>query len=62
MEFAVIVGTPEDGGPPAGHLALWYGDPRGRRISEGNSGGLHPEVWTVPAEFCTFTQTPRVQH
>jgi hypothetical protein len=60
--LAVVVGTPEDGGAPEDHLVLWYGEPRGKRISEGGSGGQHPEVWTVPAEFCTLAQTPRVQH
>ena len=60
--LAVIVGTPEDGGAPEDHLALWYGEPQGRRSSQGGSGGLHPEVWSVPAEYCTFAQSPRIQH
>ncbi|WP_298859818.1 hypothetical protein [uncultured Gimesia sp.] len=60
--LAVIVGTPEDGRAPAGHLVLWYGEPRGRRILEGGSGALHPEVWMVPSKFCTFAQAPRVRH
>ncbi len=60
--LAVIVGTPEDGGAPEDHLALWYGEPQGKRISEGGPGASQPEVWTVPIEHCTIAQTPRVQH
>jgi len=60
--IAVIVGTSRDGGAPEDHLALWYGEPRGRRVSEGGSGGLRPEVWTVPVEFCLPAQTPTVHH
>ena len=60
--LAVIVGTPEDDGAPQEHLALWYGEPRGRRISAGGTGGQHPEVWTVPAEYCTLAATPTVRH
>jgi len=67
--IAVIVGTPGDGEAPADHLALWYGEPRGRRISEGGSGGERPEVWTVPEscaswhrhhEFTTERSWPRI--
>ena len=58
----IIVGTPTDGGAPEDHVTLWYGEPRGKRISDGGSGGQRPEVSTVPAEFCTLAQTPRVQH
>lgn len=60
--LAVIVGTPEDEGAPNDHLALWYGEPRGQRVSEGGSGAPRPEVWTVPAQNCTSAQTPVVQH
>lgn len=42
--LAVVVGTPEDGGAPEDHIALWYGEPPGMRISKGGSGGQHPEV------------------
>ena len=60
--LAVVVGTPEDGSAPEGHVALWFGEPRGKRISEGGVGGQAPEVWTVPAEYCTLAVTPDVRH
>jgi hypothetical protein len=60
--LAVVVGTPEDGGAPEDHLALWYGEPRCKRISEGGVGGQHPEVWTVPAEYCTLAASSVVRH
>ncbi len=60
--LAIIVGTPEDGGAPDGHLALWYGEPRGKRISEGGVGGQHPELWTVPAEYCSLVGRRTIHH
>ena len=50
--LAVVIGTPEDGSAPEAHLTVWYGEPRCTRISEGGVGGQHPEVWSVPAEYC----------
>ena len=60
--LAVVVGIPEDGGAPDGHLALWYGEPSGTPISQGGSGGQHPEVWTVPSEYCILAAAPSVRH
>ena len=60
--LAVVVGTEQDGGAPEDHLALWYGDPQCTRISKGGSGGQHPEVWTVPAEYCIPAAAPKIQH
>lgn len=60
--LAVVVGTPEDGGAPDEHLALWYGDPRCVRRSQGGAGGQQAEVWTVPAEYCSAAATPLVRH
>ena len=60
--LAVIVGTPEEGGAPEDHLTLWYGEPNATRSSEGGSGPLRPEVWTVPLEYCTPAQIPVVRH
>jgi hypothetical protein len=59
--LAVVVGTGEDGGAPESHVALWFGEPRCTRISMGGVGGLHPEVWTVPAEYCAAA-SPYVRH
>jgi hypothetical protein len=60
--LAVVVGTFEDGGAPEDHVALWYGEPRCTRISKGGVGGQHPEVWTVPAEYCTMSASAVVRH
>ena len=60
--LGVVVGTPADGGAPEGHLALWYGEPRCTRRSQGGAGGQHPELWTIPAECCIAAQTPVVHH
>lgn len=60
--LAVVVGTDKDGGAPAGHLALWYGDPRCTRVSSGGVGGKHPEVWMVPTEYCAPAATPAFRH
>ena len=60
--LAVVVGTPDDRGAPEDHLALWYGDPRCTRLSAGGPGGQHPEVWTVPAEYCVPAAAPIIRH
>jgi hypothetical protein len=50
--IAVVVATDEDENVPGGHLAVWFGEPPTSRKSDGGSGGVSPEVWTVPAEYC----------
>lgn len=60
--LAVVVGTEADGGAPEEHLALWFGDPQGKRLSEGGTGGLRAEVWTIPAEYCRPALAPNVRH
>jgi hypothetical protein len=60
--LAVVVGTPADDGTPEDHLALWYGEPRCTRVSQGGSGGQRPEIWTVPAEHCKSAASPVVRH
>jgi hypothetical protein len=60
--LAVVVAVEEDPQVPEGHVALWFGQPQGRRRSEGGSGGLRPEVWTVPAECCVESSPATVQH
>lgn len=59
--LAVVVGTDADEWVPEGHLALWFGEPRAVRKSEGGPGGLRPEVWTVPAEQCIRSAEPVVR-
>ena len=60
--LVVVVGTHEDGGAPEEHLALWFGDPKNTRISEGGTGGHHPEIWTVPSAYCTMASSPIIRH
>jgi hypothetical protein len=61
--LAVVVALPGEavGGAgdlvPEGHAALWFGalwfgDPRTPRVSEGGKGGAVPEVWVIPWERC----------
>jgi hypothetical protein len=37
---------------PDDHLAVWFGDPSARRISEGGPGGHVAVIHIVPAEVC----------
>jgi hypothetical protein len=37
---------------PDDHLAVWFGDPGARRISQGGKGGHAAVIHTVPAELC----------
>jgi hypothetical protein len=60
--LAVVVGTYADGLAPEDHVALWFGDPKGVRRSQGGSGQLTPEVWTVPSEYCQLALQPDVFH
>ncbi len=60
--LAVVVGTHSDGMAPEDHLALWFGHPQGVRRSAGGVGGLQPEVWTVPTEYCQPAPAPTVKH
>lgn len=50
--MTVVVATSENENVPDGHLAVWYGSPTARRISDGGGGGMIPEAWIVPAEYC----------
>lgn len=61
---AVVVGLPDGRGTgaPEEHVALWFGDPRVPRASEGGPGDPTPEVWTVPSEFCTRSPRPELRH
>jgi hypothetical protein len=47
---------------PEDHLALWFGDPAAKRISQGGTGDHVPEVWTVPADYCRAAMNPNVRH
>ena len=60
--LAAVVGTDEDSWVPEDHVALWFGDPRAARKSQGGPGGLRPEVWTVPADCCICALAPVVRH
>ena len=60
--LAVVVGIKGDPEVPEEHVALWFGDPRCPRKSEGGAGGLRPEVWTVPEECCVPVAQPVYKH
>ena len=60
--LAVVVGTVGDGTAPDDHIIVWFGDPRGTRVSEGGQGNLQPEVWTIPLEYCKLAPQPLVKH
>lgn len=50
------VGVPDD------HVVIWFGEPRGIRISEGGPGRTIPEVWTIPADLCIPARASKVNH
>jgi hypothetical protein len=60
--LAVVVASDAEPWVPEDHVALWFGEPHARRKSEGGKGGLQPEVWTVPAEYCTPAAKPVIRH
>lgn len=60
--LGVIVGLEGEPGVPEDHVAIWFGDPRTTRISEGGAGGVTPEIWTVPAQLCLRAAAPSYRH
>jgi hypothetical protein len=60
--LAVVVGVEGDAEVPDGHVALWFGEPRCRRKSQGGPGRQRPEVWTVPEEYCVPAAGPVYKH
>jgi hypothetical protein len=60
--LAVVVGTDTDAWVPEDHVALWFGEPGAIRVSQNQTGRLRPEVWTVPAEYCTPALEPAGRH
>jgi hypothetical protein len=60
--LAVVVGTDAESWVPEDHVALWFGDPKAIRKSEGGPGASRPEVWTVPADLCNPTAAFDVRH
>lgn len=49
--LAVVVGTEGEPDVPEGHVALWFGEPRCVRESEGGKGGERPEIWAIPEDM-----------
>jgi hypothetical protein len=47
---------------PDGHVAVWFGDPQAKRISEGGEGGTTPEVWTMPHDYFVAASQPVFRH
>jgi len=60
--LAVVVGSNGDNGVPEDHLAVWFGEPQGTRLSEGGTGNLTPIVWTVPVDCCRQAIKPEIRH
>jgi hypothetical protein len=60
--LAVVVGIESEDNVREEHIAIWFGDPQGQRRSEGGTGSLIPEVWTVPIELCQPAQPPAYFH
>jgi len=60
--LAVVVGVAGDLGVPEDYIAVWFGDPRCVRRSQGGSGSCRPEVWTVPAEDFDVALEPVWKH
>jgi hypothetical protein len=60
--LAVVVGLEGDLNVPEDHVAVWFGDPRCKRKSEGGTGGKQPEIWVVPAEYLVAAVPPLLKH
>jgi len=58
--IAVVVRV--EGEVPEDHVTLWFGEPQGKRKSEGGKGSLTPVIWTVPASYCTLAKKPDARH
>jgi hypothetical protein len=60
--IAVVVGVSGENDIPEDHLALWFGEENQTRVSQGGSGNIIPQVWTVPIELCSKARRPEVKH
>ncbi len=60
--LGTVVQVTGEAGVPDDHVVIWFGEPRGTRISEGGSGQTIPEVWTIPADVCIPAKTAKVNH
>lgn len=60
--LASVVGLPDGDNVPDEHLAVWFGHPQNKRISEGGSAGSPAEVWTVPEDCCKAAAPPEHKH
>jgi len=60
----VVVGTDGDPNVPEGHLLLWHGNTHTIRRSEDpeNYKDQHPEVWSVPEEYCKPALPAKIHH
>lgn len=57
--LAVVVGAAD---VPNNHVAVWFGEPRCVRRSQGGNGGAHPEIWTVPADYVIGAAKAVIKH
>jgi len=60
--IAVVVGVSGENDLPDDHIALWFGEDDQKRISQGGSGNVIPQVWTVPIELCMKARDPNIKH
>ena len=60
--LAVVVRVSGEPDVPEDHIAVWFGEPQGRRLSEGGRGGLTPVVWTIPIDYCRPAMAPEIKH
>ena len=60
--LGVVVAIEGDPEVPEDHVAVWFGDPRGKRLSQGGIGGQRPEVWTVPVDCIVAAARPIYRH
>ena len=60
--LGVVTGIEGDPGVPEDHVAVWFGEPRCQRISQGGSGGHRPEIWTVPEEHFVAAAPAIIKH
>ena len=60
--LVVVVGAEGDPDVPEEHIAVWFGEPRCIRQSQGGQGGQQPEIWTIPAELFVAAAKPIWKH
>jgi len=60
--LGAVVGVAGDDNVPEDHVAVWFGTPNCVRVSDGGTGRLSPEVWTVPEDTLQPAQPATWKH